>query len=178
MKYFMRKTITDISEDGTPMEDLIRRPPTTLKSRKSAAEHTDWSIDTLGADTVQVPRGLYRCIKIKLEEGVAATGDFRDSSARTEARDARREYMTPLVPITHLAREEIENSVRRKSWLIGHSQEGELRLVGLSQGQARLDDFGTGLESGMVPARFRRSLREQDAATSRGPPRSRSKRPG
>jgi hypothetical protein len=177
MKLFMRKTITDVAEDGTPQEDVTRRPPLTLKNRKPPSEHTAWSVDTLDADTVRTPSGEYACRKIRMEEGVAATADYGDSSSRTEVRDTRTEYYTLKVPITHLAREHIENSVRRKSWLIGHSKDAEeLRLVGLSAGDARLVDFGTGLVSGIIPERFRRSLREQDAAANRAPAAARAKR--
>src|SRR5207249_1806295 len=147
-----------------PREELIRRPLTTLK-RREQSEHTTWLVDSLGRDTVQVPRSVFQCAKLKLEEGVAATADYADSSTRTEVRDTRWVYMTPVVPITHLAREKIENSVKHKSWLIGHSQEGTpMLLVGLSQGDARLVDYGTGLESGLVPAKFRKSFRQQEAS--------------
>jgi hypothetical protein len=173
MKLFMRKTITDVAENGTPMEDITRRPPLTLKNRKPPSEHTAWSVDTLDADTVQTPRGNFACRKIRMEEGVAATSDYGDSSSRTEVRDTRTEYYTMKVPITHVAREHIENSTRRKSWLIGHSKDAEeLRLVGISKGDARLEDFGTGLVSGIVPKQLRRSLREQDAAANRAPNRA------
>ncbi len=169
MKLFMRKSVSDVREDGTPMEDITRRPPLTLKNRKPPGEHTAWNVDTVGADTVHVPRGTYSCKLIKMEEGVAATKDEGDSSSRTEVRDIRTIYYTEKVPITHIARENIENTVKRKTWLIGHSKDAEdLRLVGLSTGQARLLDFGSGLESGLVPQRFRRSLRAQDAAAAAG----------
>ena len=176
MKMYMRKSITEISDEGVPREELIRRPLTTLK-RREQSEHTTWLVDSLGRDTVQVPRSVFQCAKLKLEEGVAATADYADSSTRTEVRDTRWVYMTPVVPITHLAREKIENSVKHKSWLIGHSQEGTpMLLVGLSQGDARLVDYGTGLESGLVPAKFRKSFREQEAAGRVAPPRPKAKR--
>lgn len=165
LKLYMRKEITDVREDGTPWQELTKRPPLTMRNRKPPGEHSEWSVDTLGADTVQVPPGLYRCTKLKLEEGVARIADMGDSSSRTEVRNTRTVYMTPGVPITHFARERIEETVRHKSWLVGHSQEGsELKLVGLSAGDARLQDFGTGLESGLVPEQFRKSFREQAAA--------------
>ncbi len=34
MKLFMRKTITDVNEDGTPRQDLTKRPPLTLRNYK------------------------------------------------------------------------------------------------------------------------------------------------
>jgi len=82
-------------------------------------------------------------------------------------RDARTVYYADGIPITRFAREHILNTIHRNSWLIGHSSEGALRLIGVSEGNARLVDFGTGLESGMVPKQFHKSLREQAAGTSR-----------
>jgi len=176
MKLYMRKSITEISDEGVPREELIRRPMSTLK-RREASEHSTWTVDSLGRDTVLVPRALFQCTKLKLEEGIAATGDYGDSSTRTEVRDTRWVYMNPQVPITHLAREKIENSVKHKSWLIGHSQEATpMLVVGLSQGDARLVDYGTGLESGLVPAKFRKSFREQEAASRVATPRPKAKR--
>jgi hypothetical protein len=179
LKLYMRKSITDIDENGALIQDVLKRPPSTLKNRKPPSEHTEWSVDTVGVDTVQVPTGLYSCVKVILKEGIAATSDRGDSSSRTEVRDIRTLYYSDRIPVTRLAREHIENTVRRKSWTIGHSQEGELLLVGLSEGDARLDAFGTGLESGLVPKRFHTTIRQQPAAAERAPgPKAKSKRPG
>ncbi len=166
MKLFMRKTITDVNENGTPRQDLTKRPPLTLRNRKPPSEHTDWSVDTMGVDTVNTPRGLFTCTKVKLEEGIAASADHGDSSSNTEVRDARTVYYAAGIPITGFAREHILNTIRRKSWLIGRSSDAEMKLVAISEGNARLVDFGSGLTSVLVPKQFQRPLSEQKTAAS------------
>ena len=176
-KLFMRKTIADMSEDGTPRQDVIKRPSLTLRNRKPPGDRTAWTVDTMGVDTVHTPRGLYACTLVKLEEGIAATADNGDSSARTEVREKRTVFFADGIPITGFARERIVNTVHRKSWPIGRSSEGEMKLVAESEGNARLVDYGTGLTSLLVPKEFQKSLREQAAAISRpAPARPHSKR--
>ena len=166
MKLFMRKTITDVNEDGTPREDLTKRPPITLRNRKPPGEKTAWTVDTVGVDTVNTPRGLYTCKMVKMEEGIAASSDRGDSSTRTEVRDTRTVYYAEGIPITAFAREHIVNTVHRKTWLIGRSSEGEMKLIARSEGNARLIDWGSGMTSVLVPQKFQKTLRAQDAATS------------
>ena len=166
-RLFMRKTIADMTEDGTPRQDLSMRPALTLKNRKAAGERTSRKSDTLGVDTVHTARGLYTCTMVKLEEGIGATGDHGDSTARTEARETRTVYFGKGIPITGFARERIVNTVHRKSWPIGRSSEGDLLLVADSETNARLIDYGTGTQSLLVPKQFQKSFREQAAATSR-----------
>ncbi len=164
---FMRKTIADIKEDGTPRQDLTMRPALTLKNRRPPGERTNVNSDTLGVDTVHTARGLYTCTMVKLEEGIAVTGDKGDSTARTETRETRTVYFAKGIPITGFARERIVNTIHRKSWPIGRSTEGDLMLVADSETNARLVDYGTGSQSLLVPKQFQRSFREQAAASSR-----------
>jgi len=177
-KLFMRKTIAGVNEDGSLREDILKRPPLTLRNRKPMAEHNTWIVDTVGVDTVATPRGLYTSTMVKFEEGIAATGDHGDSSARTEVRESRTVYYAKGIPITSFARERIVNTVHRKSWPIGRSSEGELLLVATSEGNARLVDFGSGRSSLLVPKHFQKTLKEQAAAATATTARKRTKRPG
>jgi len=169
MKLYMRKTVTETSEEGEPIQILLKQPPLSIKNRKPSSEHIAWDIDTLGADTVSTPAGSYKATRVKMEEGVAATADRGDSTLRTEVRDIRVTYYAPGVPVTGVARERIENNVKRKAWPIGRSTAGELLLVSKAEGDARLLEYGHGgIEAELVPKQFRKTIKEQLGTTSSG----------
>jgi hypothetical protein len=80
-------------------------------------------------------------------------------------------YLTPRIPVTGRAREEIDYSISRRTWLTGRSQEsGPLRVMDRSKGVLELVEYGArGLEAKYVPVDFRRSLAEQRAAQAPKP---------
>jgi hypothetical protein len=107
---------------------------------------------------VSVPPGLFHCSKVSVQQGVATTVDVADSSIRTEVRENRLLYMSTEIPITAVAREDIEYSIKRKSWKIGHSEEGPMRTMELSVGSARLTALGDKGHPQLVPEYARKSL--------------------
>lgn len=168
MKLYMRKAIQEYDRDGNPIEEVTKRPPLTLKNRRPPSQHTAWDTDTLGADTVLVPKGEFRCTKVQMREGVAVTAEKPDSTMRTEVMETRTLYMSDRVPVTRIVREAIEQTTQRKVWAVGRSQDAtEFLTTGKSQGEARLVDFGSGLSPAVVPERYRRPIREQEAPARR-----------
>ena len=59
-----------------------------------------------------------------MRQGVGMNADVGDSTVRNEVRENRTLYYSREVPITGLAREDIENSILRKTWKIGRVAEG------------------------------------------------------
>ncbi|MBI5710600.1 MAG: hypothetical protein HZC42_09905 [Candidatus Eisenbacteria bacterium] len=190
LQLYMRKTISGLRENGTPDEQIYKRTAPSLKSREPVGGNIRWNVDTLGTDTVNTVKGAFPCRKVRIEQGTGATAQSRDSSLYTEVREVRTTWLTPQVPLTHIAREEIDYGAWRKTWLIGRSGEsGPLRVMDHSLGTAELVDFGGGLVPRMVPERVRRTIAEQLAAGKSKPaapapkpapakPRATARKPG
>ncbi|HEV2105760.1 MAG TPA: hypothetical protein VGU27_08520 [Candidatus Eisenbacteria bacterium] len=178
IQMYLRKTIAYLNEDGTPHQELNKAASSTLKMREAVARPVHWSTDTLPPDTVITPMGTYRTTPVRLRQGTGGTGTVADSSVYTEVRENRTMYYTLDVPITHVAREDVESIIARRTWLVGRSEEAApLNTRDRGLGVARLIACGHGLEARLVPVAFRRSLAEQEAkartAASPGTPRPR-----
>ncbi len=168
MKLYMRKTVNDVDEQGNPIESLLKRPPLSLKSRQAPSERLTWDYDTLGTDTVSVPKGEFRCTKVVMRDGVAVTSEKPDSTLRTELLETRTIYLDDRIPITRIVREAIEQTTHKQMWAVGRSREGTGKVLsGRSLGEARLEDYGRGIEPRITPARYRRTIREQEAAAAK-----------
>jgi len=166
---YMRKTIAGQKEDGSPLEQLYRRGNASVKSRTPITDRLARKVDSLGTEVVKTPKGDFSCRKVRSEQAVGTSAQSADSSQYTETREIHVLYWTPDVPITHTAREEMEMSNARRTWLTGRSKEsGPLRLVDRSRGTVELVDFGTGgLKPLLIPAAVQKSLAEQRAAQSK-----------
>jgi hypothetical protein len=175
MQLFMRKTITGMRDDGRPDQQIYRRPVASLKQRDPIGSKIAWNVDTLGTETITTARGPMTARKVKIEQGVGATSQSADSSQYTELRETRLTYLTPTVPLTHIAREEIDTGYTRRTWAIGHSKEGgPTNVLDQSHGVAELVDFGTGETARLVPPEVRKAItREGDAAARRAAARRR-----
>lgn len=168
MQLYLRKTIQGLREDGQPDVQIFRRPASSLKSRTPVGSNIAWNVDTLGTEKLQTVKGEMTCRKVRIEQGVGVTSQSADSSEYTELRETRVSYMTPGVPFTHLAREEIDTGYTRKRWKIGHSKEGgPANVLDKSHGVADLVDFGTGIEARLVPEAVRKSLADQRASAAK-----------
>jgi hypothetical protein len=171
MQYYVRKLIMGLTEDGTPEQTVYKRPASGLKTRQLPSRAFKVQIDTLGTELVTVPKGSYDCRKIQLLEGRGATGALGDSTDYTELREVRTTFMNPQVPITHIVREDIEQSFTRKAWKVGYSKDATPTVtLNSSFSSGQLVDFGTGLEAQLVPKRLRKSIAEQRAEITK--PRS------
>jgi hypothetical protein len=175
---YQRKRIADIDENGQPVQQIVRRGESQLKSREPFGGGLTWKVDTLGVDTVRTPRGDFACLKVRREQGVAQTAESQDSTRYTEIRKIRTTWITMDIPVTHFAREVFESELRQRTWLAGRSKEaGPLRTVEHTTGTVELVDFGTsGVTAQMVPAALQRSLREP-RATKAAPARRAAARP-
>lgn len=164
MQYYLRKTIDGLTSAEVPNEQVMRRPASTLRARTPADPARDVKVDTLGADTVLVPPGTFHCHMIQYLEGKASSIDQRDSTVRTEVRETRVAFYSPEIPVTGLARETIDHSIKRRSWAIGRSQEASpLNTMDHAIGEARLVAFGEGGKSHFLSEARQTSIKEQDA---------------
>jgi hypothetical protein len=167
-QYYMRKSVEGTGDNGELIEQVVRRPSSTVRKRAWLYEGQDVAVDSLPADTVSLPIALFKCGRVRIQQGKGATLDHRDSSTYTEMREIRVSFVTREVPVTGIARETIEKSIRRRSWAIGHSQDSQkLNTMDRSLGEARLVAMGSGLASRILPPERQVSLKQQDAAAAR-----------
>jgi hypothetical protein len=168
---YQRKRIAELDENGQAAQQTVRRSRGELKSRVPPDPGLTVLVDTLGTDTLKTAKGDLVCLKVRTESGFSTTGQSADSSQYEETREVRLTQVSPRIPVTSNAHEEIVISVSRRTWLIGHSSESRpLRLVGRTKTVLELVDYGTtGVEAKMVPVAFRRSLAAQRAAPAPGP---------
>jgi len=155
---YARKTIHEVHEDGTPIQTVMRRI-NTLNRRDAIKRDVTLRADTLGADTVQVARGLFQCTKVVMRQGVGMNAERSDSTTRDEVRENRTLYYTLRVPITSVVREDIENLIMRKTWKAGESEKAVVLTRERALGIARLVDFGSGgLTPQITPEYARRGI--------------------
>jgi len=155
---YARKTIHDVKEDGTPIQTVMRRLAT-FNRRDAQQRELSLVRDTLGRDTVQVPRGTFHCLKVEMRQGVGMNADIGDSTVRNEVRENRTLYYTHEVPITSVAREDIENTILRKTWKAGESEKARLLTRERALGVARLIDYGNGqLQAQITPEYARHAI--------------------
>ena len=161
MQHYMRKTATPEGE-GKVTEEIVRRSITAARVRKWLSSSEDWKTDTLGPDTLHTPWGVLDVIKVRIQRGTGATQDTRDSTVYMESRETRIEYRSMKVPITHIAREDVEWAAKRRAWRIGQSQEGApFQLIDRSWVVSRVAAQGTsGLASMVFPPSRQKSLRQ------------------
>lgn len=181
MQMYMRKSINSIDDQGRPIQQVIKRASQSLKSRNVAPRPPQWDVDTLQADTVITPRGSYTVVPVDIRQGTGVEQTVGDSTFYNEQRENRRIYYTPQVPITHVAREDVESIVSRRAYMIGRSRDAApLRLREKANGTARLMEYGHGLEPRLVPARYHRTIAEQArlAESSTGSTRATGTRTG
>ena len=163
LKYYMRKTIDTVDEQGNPIEVVTRRPPSTLTVREKIKQSEPLRIDTLSTDTtVTSPKGTFLCRHVRMSEGVGSSMDERDSTIYTEVRETRDSYVSRQVPLTRIVIEDIQHVIQRRTWMIGRSKDAPMNLMDRSVGRATLVDFGTNYQSQMIREKFRRTIAEQE----------------
>ena len=182
IQYYTRKNILDTDAMGVPQEDIARRPAATLRSRlATAGKNLSVHFDTLGTDTLTVPKGTYLARHVRIKQDLGVEMDIGDSTVRSDNYDDRDSYISRKVPLTGIVREDIEFRSTKKTWMVGRSSEAPTVTAAHSTGRAVLLDFGENYKGSLVPEARRRSLREQDreAAAREAPPRRASpKKPG
>ena len=139
LQSYQRKSISGIDMNGQPIEEVTRPAASALKTRTAYQRPLMWDVDTLEADTVQTPAGLFHARKISIKQGTGVTTNMPDSTLYTEVRENRLTWFSLDVPITHIAREDVENTIARRAWMLGRSAEGSpLRMKERGMGSARL----------------------------------------
>lgn len=172
MLLYQRKTINETDDKGNPSQVVLRRSPASLKLRTPFDDQIRMDIDTLGQDTVQVPRGEFRVLKVRTRQGKSTTRDVGDSTDYSEIWDSRTDYITHQVPITSVVREVIETTFQQRKWQIGRSEDAPpMRYLDRSIGEARLVDYGSGMKSSMLPESMQKSLKSRKAAEGAAPPK-------
>jgi hypothetical protein len=157
--------IGGVAAGGTPAEDLTRPSDNLRTLRAPPKRPAGTDIDTLPPDTVLTPAGNFAVLRIGVHKGRATTETRGDSTIYSESRENRLRYMSTDVPITHCAREDIDNSLARRTWGIGHSGEGSPLLVREhNSGTSRLVEIGHGMHSLLLPPERQRSFAEQQAS--------------
>jgi len=162
---YRRKNISGAVEDGKMVEDITRLASSAPTSRTFLERPAMWYVDSLEADTVQTPAGLYATKKIRIRQGTGQTTTLGDSSIYNEVRDTHVRWYSRDVPVTGIAKEEIETLIQRQSWMIGRSKEGvplHVRERGL--GTARLIACGHGLEGILIPPDRRHAVSDVEPA--------------
>ncbi len=168
MQLYVRKLITGLDADGEPVQVVYKRPASTLRTRETPTSQFKVQVDTLGRESVTVPKGAYDCVKLQFLQGRGATGARGDSTEYTELREVRTTYMSLKVPITHIVREDIEQSFTRKAWKVGYSKDATATVtMDRTVGSAQLVDTGSNMVSQTVPERLRKSIAEQRAEADR-----------
>jgi hypothetical protein len=167
MQMYQRKQVNEINEDGSVKEVVMAPGTSVLQSRSLFKKPLTWDIDTLGADTVITPVGQFDARKVSFRQGTGTTRTTGDSTRYDEVRENRMVWVNFQVPITHVARESVENIIARRTWMIGRSGEATpllLRERGL--GSARLIGAGSGLAPRLLPPnrRFPSAVAQQVSA--------------
>lgn len=169
--WFIRKMVTGpgSSVQGEPDYSLWTRDNEELKRRRSelpkeAAATRGTTYDTLGVDTVVVPRGSYRGAVVRERNRIISEAMRGDSTYRQEREEIRTRKLSTDVPITHMVREDVLDTQMRRGWITGRSSEAKEEL--LEQGVMRtlVEDYGTGgLQPRILPARLRMTVEQQRA---------------
>ena len=180
MQLYVRKVINGMTKDGTPIEEVYKRPASTLKQREPLESQFKTDIDSVGAERITVPKGDFDCRKVRYFQGRSQTGSKGDSTDYTELRETRTVFMNGSIPITHIVREDIEQVFTRRAWMVGYSKQATPTVtLDRTRGSAEPVAYGTsGLTPHMVPPNRAKSLDEQraDAAkAAKAAPRSAAK---
>jgi hypothetical protein len=174
MKNYVRKQINSMTESGEPVQEIVRRPSSGMRTRESLQSKLEYYIDSLGTAEVEIPKGKFTCDKILFKQAAGASLDFADSSRYEEVRENRTIFRTTQIPISSIALEEIENIVSRKTWVRGKSTDAPEVFRDRALGRAIAIEWGTGRKSLIVDEALQKPLSEQRAEARRksGKPRS------
>lgn len=161
LQMYNRKTIGSINSEGKLVEEVNKVAASALKSRTLFKTPVMWDVDTLAADTVDTPAGLFRGPVVLIEQGSSVTKSTGDSTVYTELREKRRIWRALDVPIALLAREDLETTVSRRAWQIGRSGEAApMRIRERGTGTSRLVAYGHGLEARLFPKERQKSFEQ------------------
>jgi hypothetical protein len=158
LQVYQRKMIVGSDDEGQPMVQLMKRPPESLKirNRKRGSEHAYF--DTLGTDTVMVPAGSFDVRRMRIRQASSTSGDNGDSTKYEEVHETRTAALSDRIPVTGLAREDIDYLYQAKTWLIGRSNDLPPLTLEHSVGRANLIAMGGGYVSNILKPEWQHDL--------------------
>lgn len=162
--WFLRKSINALDSKGNPQYSLSTREENELRLRRVNWEEEESKVhfDTLGTEKVTVPVGAFEARKIVRRRGRAITVDQGDSSVYYEQKVMETNYRTREIPITSLAKMDIDDLQRGKTWLIGKYTNDSLNVLERAQGTTTLVEMGRGnLHPKLVPVKYRRPIADR-----------------
>lgn len=164
--WFLRKSINGLDEAGRPEITVAGREASELKLRKANwdAEPFRTHYDTLGTETVTIPLGTFKTLKVSRARGMGQTSDSEtaDSTTYYEQKITEIYYRSREIPITGLVKMDIDDLQRGKTWAIGHFNKDSLRVLERAQGSSTLVAMGRGdLLPKLVPERYRHPIADR-----------------
>jgi hypothetical protein len=168
--WFIRKMVTGAgAEKGEAETSLWTRDNEEIRRRKSelpkdAATMRGTTYDTLGVDTVAVPRGSWRGPVVRERNRIISEVMKGDSTYHQEREELRTRKLAWDIPITHMVREDVVDTQNRLGWITGHSTEAKNEELEKGLMQTIVMDYGSGgLESRAISVRLRMPIDQQKA---------------
>jgi hypothetical protein len=177
--WFIRKMVTGPSgKPGEPEFSLWTRDKEEVRRGKGELQKLDVGMirgttyDTLGVDTASVPRGNYRGRVVREQSHITLESMKGDSTYRDMRVETRTRKMADEIPITHLVREDVLDSQKRRGWVTGRSSEVKETLLEEGIMRTMVVEYGQGnLKPIVIPARLQSTIAER-AAKAKKPPTS------
>ena len=173
---YIRKFVEGIDEKGQYIQQPFRRAPAEISNRSFTEHDPAHELDTLGVSRVEVPKGAFDALKVRKTYRVFETAQVGDSTIYYEMVQAHTYSWSDQVPITRLVSIDLENTQRRRVWMIGESSDAPLKIVEQVIGGTTLLDYGSGMKSVCIPERFQRPLSEQQSRPPKPGPKAAGKR--
>jgi hypothetical protein len=148
--WFERKTVRNLDENGLPEEMIPKRPPVEFRVPRSQAGHKpaeeegtkDQSIDTLAVDTSRVPIGSFRGPTVRERNRVVQEVARGDSTVHYERLETRLRKLDTRIPLTRMAREDIDDVQQDRVWLTGQSAQSLTRVLEEARGVTLITGYG------------------------------------
>ena len=161
--WFIRKNIDGMNAKGAPDVVLYSRDPSEFKLRKANWDEenakTAPRFDTLGTASVTVPAGEFETTKIQRFRGLMETAERGDSTVYYWRSYYEYYYRTPRIPITRMAKLEVDDRQEGRTWRVGQSDKSPLNMLERSQDSTVLVEQGTGgLTPKLVPEGSRKAI--------------------
>ena len=158
---YVRKFFFGVDEQGHAVQQLGMLNRSIFTRRGADFNDPVRQTDTVGVEQVEVPKGNFQALHDTRYFRTAQNQATGDSTTHVEltAKDAR--WWSDRIPITSLVRMDTEKIMRRRAWRNGESENAPLQTIEHGNWRTALIDFGTGMKSTLVDARFQRPLSEQ-----------------
>jgi hypothetical protein len=168
---YIRKFTDGYDDQGNAIQQAFLRASGELTRRGWSEVRLNRKRDTLGVEQVAVPKGTFEALKEAQHYAEHLSHQEGDSTDYVELSEEHTYWWSDRIPLTRLVRKDQLNTQKRRAWKVGESADAVLQIVEQVNGSTQLVDFGSGMKSLTIPARFQRPLSEQLApARKRAPP--------